>query len=120
MMAEPTAPGRGLPVYQPATATMDKGGTSSSPSDFRPRYMSLVWTPISGMVSATGRETGPGCADGGGATIVLVGTGTAFTPSAGGRRAGVPCRVSRPAVPATATSRPAATNTAGLLERIFT
>ena len=119
MMAEPMAPGRGLPVYQPATEIMDKGGTCSSPSEVRPRYMSLVWTPISGMVSETGRETGWGCADGGGATIRPVGAGRAFTPSATGRRAGVPCRVSsRPAVPAATTSRPAARNTAGLRERI--
>src|SRR5580704_16910298 len=106
MMEEPMAPGRGLPVYQPATETMFKGGTSSSPSGSRPRVIRLVCTPISGMVSETGAATGLGAADcdtatigavgeGNAPTIGPVGAGTAPTPTATGRMAGVECRVSR-------------------------
>src|SRR5205085_11690199 len=48
-------------------------------------------------------------ADCGGATIGPVGAGSADTPAATGRRAGVECRdSSRPAVPPTITTRPAA------------
>src|SRR5437773_6568151 len=107
MMDEPTAPGRGLPVNQPATVVVD--GTCIEPPEARPSVIRLVFTPISGMVSETGLATGAGCADCGGATIGPVGTGSAATPAATGRRAGVECRVSsRPAVPPTITTRPAA------------
>src|SRR6266702_1482502 len=86
MMDEPTAPGRGLPVYQPATVVED--GTCIEPPGARPRVIRLVFTPISGMVSEIG-----------------LGTWAAAT----GGRAGVGCRVSnRPAVPPTITTRPAA------------
>ena len=71
MMAEPIAPGLGLPVYQPATEVED--GTSNAPLDVRPRVTSWVLTPINGMVSKTGRATGRGSADSGGATIGPVG-----------------------------------------------
>ena len=118
MMAEPTAPGRGLPVYQPATEVED--GTCIEPSAARPSVISWVFTPISGMVSETGLATGAGCADCGGATIGPVGAGSAATPAATGRSVGVECRVSsRPAVPPTITARPAAkTIAAGLRLRI--
>src|ERR1700691_1200676 len=53
MTAAPTAPGRGLPVYQPATAVLD--GTWSAPFAPRPRSTSEVRTPITGMLSQTGR-----------------------------------------------------------------
>src|ERR1035441_1994532 len=53
MTAAPTAPGRGLPVYQPATAVLD--GTWSVPFARRPRSTSEVRTPITGMLSQTGR-----------------------------------------------------------------
>src|SRR5580698_7994882 len=53
MTAAPTAPGRGLPVYQPATAVLD--GTWSVPFARRPRATSEVRTPITGMLSQTGR-----------------------------------------------------------------
>ena len=114
MMAEPTAPGRGLPVYQPATDVVD--GTCSAPLAVRPSVISWVFTPISGMVSETGRATGAGCADCGGAAIGPVGAGSAPTPAATGRMAGVECRVSsRPTDPATITTKPAAkTIAAGL------
>src|ERR1700683_4655431 len=55
MTAEPTEPGRGLPVYQPATAVLD--GTWSVPFERRPRSTSEVRTPITGMLSQTGRAT---------------------------------------------------------------
>ena len=111
MMAEPTAPGRGLPVYQPAMEYED--GTCISPSAARPRVVSLVCTPISGMVSVTGAATGSGAADCGGATIGPVGAGRAPTPAATGRMAGVGCRVSsRPAIPPAITARPAASASA--------
>src|SRR5580658_4058487 len=55
MTAAPTAPGRGLPVYQPATAVLD--GTWSVPFARRPRSTSEVRTPIDGMLSQTGRAT---------------------------------------------------------------
>src|SRR5579859_3643113 len=107
MMAEPTEPGRGLPVYQPATEVED--GTWSCPLDCRPRVIRLVCTPISGMVSDTGAATGFGSADCGGATIGPVGAGRALTPAATGRMGGVECRVSsRPTVPPMITTRPAA------------
>src|SRR2546430_93580 len=107
MMDEPTAPGRGLPVYQPATVV--ETGTCIAPPAARPSVIRLVFTPISGMVSETGRATGAGSADCGGATIGPVGTGKTATPPAPGGRADVECRVSsRPAVPPTITTRPAA------------
>src|SRR4249920_2140632 len=106
-MAEPTAPGRGLPVYQPATDVEE--GTCIAPPAARPSVISWVFTPISGIVSETGLATGADCADCGGATIGPVGAGSAATPAATGRSAGVGCRVSsRPAVPPTITTRPAA------------
>src|SRR5690242_8657290 len=58
MTDEPIEPGRGLPVYQPATATED--GTCIAPPDARPSVIRLVCTPISGMVSETGLATGAG------------------------------------------------------------
>src|SRR5690242_17199021 len=114
MMDEPTAPGLGLPVYQPATVVED--GTCMAPPWARPSVIRLVFTPISGMVSETGLATGAGAADCGGATIGPVGAGSATAPDATGRRAGVECLVSsRPAVPPTITIRPAAeTIAAGL------
>ena len=48
-------PGRGLPVYQPATAVLD--GTWSVPFERRPRSTSEVRTPITGMLIQTGRAT---------------------------------------------------------------
>ncbi len=115
MMAEPMAPGRGLPVYQPATEVVD--GTWSAPPEVRPRLIKLVCTPISGMVSDTGAATGRGPGDCRTATIGPVGAGMigpvgagrAPIPAATGRMAGVGCRVSsNPAVPPMITTRPAA------------
>src|SRR5690349_6301960 len=55
MIADPMDPGRGLLVYQPATSVLD--GTWSSLSLVRPRWMSRVCTPMTGMISVTGRAT---------------------------------------------------------------
>src|SRR5215470_10083628 len=55
MMADPTAPGRGPPVNQPATVVVV--GTCSVPSLFSPRLISLVRTPMDGMLSEVGRAT---------------------------------------------------------------
>src|SRR5690242_7553207 len=108
MTDEPTEPGRGLPVYQPATATED--GTCIAPPDARPSVIRLVFTSMSGMVSETGRATGAAPAGCGGATMGLVGAGSATVlETAAGRRVGVEwCVSSRPAVPPTITTRPAA------------
>src|SRR5450756_3123620 len=110
MTAEPMEPGRGLPVYQPATVADD--GTCSVPPSARPSLVSAVFTPITGMVSETGLATGTGPAavtgradpDGpaGGATTGPAesattgpaGAGTVATPAGGGRMAGVDCLVS--------------------------
>ena len=79
-----------------------------APPAARPSVIRLVFTPISGMVSETGLATWA-AADCGGATIGPVGAGSAATPAATGRRAGVEWWVSsRPAVPPTITTRPAA------------
>src|SRR5579859_7771324 len=100
MTAEPIEPGRGLPVYQPATVVVD--GTCIAPPAARPSVIRLVFTPISGIVREAGAATGAGWADCGGATMGPVGAGSADTPAATGRSAGVGCRVSsRPAVPPT-------------------
>ena len=93
-------------MYQPATAVED--GTASAPLPVRPRVISWVLTPISGMVSETGRETGRGSAGCRGATIGPVGAGRAATAAAG-RTGWAGWRVSsRPAVPPAMTIRPAA------------
>src|SRR2546429_2338642 len=106
MMDEPTAPGLGLPVYQPATVVVD--GTCIEPPRARPSVIRLVFTPISGMVSETGLAIWA-AADCGGATIGPVGAGSADTPAATRPRAGAGCRdSSRPPGPPPSTTRPAA------------
>src|SRR5260370_36630935 len=79
MMAEPIAPGRGLPVYQPATVLED--GTCMAPPWARPSVIRLVRTPISGMLSETGLATGDCWPDPCGATIVPVSARNAAAPS---------------------------------------
>src|ERR1700744_1087070 len=117
-IAEPIAPGRGLPVYQPATVV--EPGTWIAPPLSSPSVISLVFTPISGMVRETGPATGFGGADCGGATIGPVGAGNAPTPAATGRMAGVECRVrSKPALPPMTTTRPAAKKIAAGLRFSF-
>ena len=119
MMAEPIAPGRGPPVYQPATAVVD--GTCSVPLGLRPSVISLVSTPMTGMVSETGAATGRGLADWGGATIGPVGAGSASVPTGGGVTAAVACRVSSsPVAPPPMTTRPAASAIAAADLRVGT
>src|SRR3984893_19365055 len=56
MPAAPVAPGRGLPVYQPATVVVL--GTWRVPFRLRPRLMIRAFTPMAGMVSQTGLGVG--------------------------------------------------------------
>ena len=78
----------------------------------------LVLTPISGMVRETGLATATGSDDCGGATIGPVGAGSAPTPGLGGSTAAVECLLSsNPSVPATMTTRPAATMIAAGLRK---
>src|SRR6478752_455852 len=55
MTAEPTWPGGGLPVYQPATDVL--AGTCMVPRAVRPSLIRRVWTPMTGMDRYTGRLT---------------------------------------------------------------
>src|SRR5215470_17902323 len=58
MMAEPTSPGRGLAVYQPATDVLV--GTCSVPCNVRPSLIRDVRTAMAGITRVTGQ---PGQAD---------------------------------------------------------
>src|ERR1700690_4167745 len=107
MTAAPTAPGRGLPVYQPATAVLD--GTCSVPFARRPRSTSEVRTPITGILSQTGRaarwvvDTAAGSAvgaDGAGIGDGLAGSGTACW--------GDSAAAARPVLPTATAASPAA------------
>ena len=73
MTAEPTWPGRGLPVYQPATDVL--AGTWSVPWAVRPSLIRRVWTPMTGMDRDTGRATLAGPMGRGGATTAPAGAG---------------------------------------------
>src|SRR6266581_2311146 len=55
---DPTAPGRGLPVYQPATAVL--AGTCKVRALVSPRWTSLLLTPIAGITRRTGLATRAG------------------------------------------------------------
>ena len=55
MIEDPISPGRGLPVYQPATVVL--AGTWSRPCGVRPSRSSGVRTAMAGIVRATGRAT---------------------------------------------------------------
>src|SRR5580698_3333732 len=112
MTAAPTAPGRGLPVYQPATAVLD--GTWRVPFARRPRWTSEVRTPITGMLSQTGRaacwvvDRAAGSAVGADGAAIgdgLAGSGTVCW--------GDSAAAARPVLPtATATSPPASASAA--------
>src|SRR6185437_12361555 len=54
MMAGPSCPGVGAPVYQPAGNAA--GGTCSDPSASRPRSISVLSTPIDGTCTRTGAD----------------------------------------------------------------
>src|ERR1700734_3768820 len=104
---EPTSPGRGLPVYQPATEVT--AGTCSVPLAVMPSLISLVCTPMAGMVRDTGagaagagEEPGAGAADPDGAGTDAL----ASRPAAG---PGWPVSMTRPAAPSASTTRPKTT-----------
>src|ERR1700721_1458960 len=106
MTADPVAPGRGLPVYQPATVVVL--GTWRVPLRLRPRLMMGAFTPMAGMVSQTGLGGG-GAADSEPGTPVrpdgtATGDGRAASRTAG---AGEVRATTRPAVPAPAARSPA-------------
>src|SRR5579859_1662963 len=101
MTADPIAPGRGLPVYQPATVVVP--GTWSVPFRCRPRWRSEVFTPMAGMVSDTGAA---------GRAVVCSPTGLAVGPEGvttgvGGAGRGADVTVVPPATPSP--TAPAAT-----------
>jgi len=106
MTADPVAPGRGLPVYQPTTVVLL--GTWSVPFRLRPRVTTGAFTPMAGMVSQTGlgacwtvdSETGRTVRPEGAAT----GDGLAASRAAG---AADMWAATKPAVPAPAASSPA-------------
>src|SRR6266481_2648892 len=102
---DPISPGRGLPVYQPATEV--DVGTWRVPLAVRPSLITLECTPIAGMV----RDTGPGTA----AAAEGSGAGAADPDGAGtdtwaGRPAapGWPVSMTSPAAPSASTSSPQA------------
>ncbi len=70
--AEPVAPGRGLPVYQPATAML--AGTCGAPVAVTPSRTRRVLTPIAGITRPVGL---------GAATAAAVAPGTAAQWPAG-------------------------------------
>src|SRR6185369_3543132 len=71
--AEPTVPGRGLPVYQPATVVLF--GTWSVPLELTPRWISLVLIPSDGMLSQVGRAACWPVLTEAGSTLCSVGAG---------------------------------------------
>src|SRR5260370_42639227 len=111
MTDDPIAPGRGLPVYQPASDVV--GGTCSMPPCVTPRSTSLVRTPMAGMIRLTGRGTSP---------AGEVGPGSALTGPAGTATAGTwrrphqalpdPSVMIRPARPPPAPTTPTPTTAA--------
>src|SRR6516164_7779193 len=116
MIAEPTMPGRGLPVYQPATAVLD--GTWSVPSRLTPRWISLVRTPIDGMLSDTGRAACWPVATEAGATVRPVGAGIgAGRAGSGAACAGERADTVRPVVPTPTATSPAPSTTAAASRR---
>src|ERR1700722_16906707 len=102
MTADPVAPGRGLPVYQPTTVVAL--GTWSVPFRLRPSLMIGVLTPMAGMVSQTGLGVGWTTDGETGPTGRPAGAGRAASRTAG---ADVVRATTRPAVPAPAASSPA-------------
>src|SRR5260221_3455522 len=119
MTDEPIAPGRGLPVYQPATAVVD--GTWSAPPAVTPSSTSRVRTPMAGMIRLTGRATGRAAADGAGSAL----TGPTGAWTTGAWTTGAWCRpseappapwvITRPTRPVAMASTPNATITGGVV-----
>src|SRR5580693_5793708 len=106
MTADPVAPGRGLPVYQPATVVVV--GTWRVPFRLRPRLMIGALTPMAGMVSQTGLGGGWAADSQTGTTVRPDGTATGAGRTASRAAGGDEARATiRPAVPAPAASSPA-------------
>src|SRR5215472_14282364 len=106
MMADPMAPGRGLPVYQPATVVLP--GTWSVPFRLRPRVTIGAFTPMAGMVSQTGLGACWTADSEAGKTVRPEGTATGDGLEAS-RAAGADetWATTRPTAPAPAASSPA-------------
>src|SRR5450756_3142262 len=85
MIAGPSSPGVGAPVYQPAGKP--PGGTSIVPSACSPRSISSESTPIAGICTRTGTERASGVAP----------TQVGFAGEAGGAGARVSTTVGRAA-----------------------
>src|ERR1044071_2189014 len=83
MTAEPSAPGRELYVYQPATSVL--AGTCIVPRVVRPTRISRVRTPIAGIVKLTGRAAASGRYRGGGATARPEGRRAGLAPRGGAK-----------------------------------
>src|SRR5580692_9579880 len=116
MTAAPVAPGRGLPVYQPATAVL--AGTCSVPLELRPRCTRLVRTPMAGMVSDTGSAVRCTVVSQTGVTVRPVGAGTGL--GLAGRRTSGPAErlaTTTPAVPAPTASSPSPSSEAASTRR---
>src|SRR4029077_9059045 len=82
MTAEPTVPGRGLPVNQPATVV--RFGTWSVPLELTPRWISLVLIPSDGMLSQVGRAACWPVLTEAGSTLCSVGAGIGVGRGGGG------------------------------------
>src|SRR5271169_6769348 len=105
MTADPVAPGRGLPVYQPATVVVR--GTCRVPFGLRPRLMIGAFTPMAGMVSQTGLGVCWTADSETGTTVRPDGTATGDGRAASRKGADEVWATTRPAVPAPAASSPA-------------
>src|SRR5579862_3672744 len=107
MTADPVAPGRGLPVYQPVTVVLV--GTWRVPFRLRPRLMIGALTPMAGMVSQTGLGVGSTTDSETGDAVGPDGTATCDGRAAASRAADAAesRATTRPAVPAPAASSPA-------------
>jgi hypothetical protein len=111
MTEEPIAPGRGLPVNQPATVVV--AGTCSVPAGVRPSSISWVLTPIAGMTSLAGSATRRWLAASGGATRRPAGIAVSRGGPGQSRACGPWLTITRPVSPAQHSSTPrAATATA--------
>src|SRR5580658_2702160 len=103
MMADPIAPGRGLPVYQPTTVVVL--GTCSVPFRLRPRLVIRALTPMAGMVRKTGLAVCCWTADSeSGAIAGPEGAATGVSRTEGGGEARA---TTRPAAPPPTANSPA-------------
>src|ERR1039457_1985063 len=115
MIDEPTSPGRGLPVYQPATEVLD--GTCRVPWAVTPSLVSLLPRSMAGMARDTGRAAG-WLPDGLG-TVTTAPDGTIPSLATGrGTSAGLPFSVTKPTTPNTAAIRPPATTASARCRRV--